>query len=64
MSETHAHLGGKVDRTFVAPTVLFPVNDKMRIYHEEQFGPVIPVATFQREEEIYEYLASSPYGEP
>jgi glyceraldehyde-3-phosphate dehydrogenase (NADP+) len=33
--------GGKVDRTFVAPTILFPVNNQMRIWHEEQFGPVL-----------------------
>jgi len=55
--------GGKFDRTFVAPTVLFPVNEKMRIYHEEQFGPVIPVTTFEKPEEVYEYLAASPYGQ-
>ena len=27
----------------VAPTILYPVNDKMRVYHEEQFGPLVPV---------------------
>jgi len=35
----------------------------MRIYHEEQFGPVVPIATFEKIEEIYEYLATSQYGQ-
>lgn len=26
--------GGKTDRTFVAPSVVYPVNHNMRIYHE------------------------------
>jgi len=35
--------GGKHDRSLVAPTILYPVNKSMRVYHEEQFGPLIPV---------------------
>jgi glyceraldehyde-3-phosphate dehydrogenase (NADP+) len=52
-----------IDRTFVAPTILYPVSDKMRIYHEEQFGPIIPIRSFEKMEEIFDYLASSPYGQ-
>jgi len=52
-----------IDRSFVAPTVLYPVNSTMRVYHEEQFGPLIPIATFNKLEDIFEYLASSPYGQ-
>jgi acyl-CoA reductase-like NAD-dependent aldehyde dehydrogenase len=55
--------GGKVDRTFVAPTVLYPVNPSMKIYHEEQFGPVIPIAVFKELDEIFHYLAESEYGQ-
>eukprot|EP01113_Clastostelium_recurvatum_P001031 TRINITY_DN1043_c0_g1_i8.p1 TRINITY_DN1043_c0_g1~~TRINITY_DN1043_c0_g1_i8.p1 ORF type:complete len:534 (-),score=126.10 TRINITY_DN1043_c0_g1_i8:14-1615(-) len=55
--------GGKQDRTFVAPTVLFPVDKTMRVYHEEQFGPLVPIKNFEKIEEIYEYLDSSPYGQ-
>jgi glyceraldehyde-3-phosphate dehydrogenase (NADP+) len=39
--------GGQAHRTFVAPSVLTNVNSTMRIYNEEQFGPVIPVVTFK-----------------
>ena len=52
-----------IDRTFVAPTVLYPVNESMRIYHEEQFGPVIPIKSYEKMDELYEYLATSPYGQ-
>jgi len=55
--------GGKVDRTLCGPTVLFPVTKTMRIFNEEQFGPVVPVAIFEKVEEIYEYLAMSQYGQ-
>lgn len=55
--------GGLIDRTFVAPTVVFPVTPAMRLYHEEQFGPVVPVRTWSDPSEIFEYMASSPYGQ-
>jgi glyceraldehyde-3-phosphate dehydrogenase (NADP+) len=35
----------------------------MRAYNEEQFGPVVPIATFKDLSDIYEYLAQSPYGQ-
>jgi len=55
--------GGKRDKTFFAPTVLFPANKTMRIWNEEQFGPVIPVTTFKDITEIFDYFANSPYGQ-
>jgi len=55
--------GGIHDRSFFSPTVLFPVNNSMRVFHEEQFGPIIPVATFKDVSEIYDYFANSKYGQ-
>jgi len=57
--------GGKslIDRTFVAPTVLFPVNKSMKCFHEEQFGPLIPIATFKDNQEIFNYLVESQFGQ-
>ncbi len=46
--------GNQRDRTFVAPTLLFPVNSTMRVYREEQFGPVVPIAEFESENDIYQ----------
>ncbi|MEJ2367405.1 MAG: NADP-dependent glyceraldehyde-3-phosphate dehydrogenase [Acidobacteriota bacterium] len=55
--------GGSVHGTFFYPAVLFPVNDTMRVYHEEQFGPVIPVASFDDLEEPVRYVIESNYGQ-
>ena len=52
-----------MDRTFVAPTVLFPVTEDMRIYHEEQFGPLVPIREWEDKEEVFDYLSASPYGQ-
>lgn len=52
-----------VDRTFVAPTVLFPVNKSMKCFHREQFGPLVPVTTFKDLSEIFQYLTESPFGQ-
>lgn len=55
--------GGKHDRTLFAPTVVFPVKEGMKVFEEEQFGPVVPVTTFKDVEEIYLDLAKSNYGQ-
>jgi glyceraldehyde-3-phosphate dehydrogenase (NADP+) len=51
------------DRTMVFPSVVYPVNSSMRVYNEEQFGPIIPIVTFKNTDELYEYLAQSQYGQ-
>ncbi|GCD77786.1 NADP-dependent glyceraldehyde-3-phosphate dehydrogenase [Thermaurantimonas aggregans] len=58
----NAHGGIRRD-PFYSPTVLYPVNDSMRIYHEEQFGPVVPVVPYNDIEEIFDYLENSKYGQ-
>jgi glyceraldehyde-3-phosphate dehydrogenase (NADP+) len=55
--------GGKIDRSLVAPTMLFPVTPEMRVFREEQFGPVVPVATYKDIHEVYDYLATSQFGQ-
>jgi acyl-CoA reductase-like NAD-dependent aldehyde dehydrogenase len=55
--------GGAIYETFVHPTVLYPVNSDMKIYHEEQFGPVIPIVPFASLSEPVEYIMNSPYGQ-
>lgn len=55
--------GGLVNQTFMFPAVLYPVNARMRIYHEEQFGPVIPVVPYESVEEPLEYVVNSNYGQ-
>jgi glyceraldehyde-3-phosphate dehydrogenase (NADP+) len=35
--------GGETTENYIFPAVLFPVKQNMRVYKEEQFGPVVPV---------------------
>ncbi|MBS1680280.1 MAG: NADP-dependent glyceraldehyde-3-phosphate dehydrogenase [Bacteroidetes bacterium] len=55
--------GGEVAHTFFYPAVLYPVTDKMRIYSEEQFGPVVPVLAFEKEQEVIDYVLNSNFGQ-
>ena len=55
--------GGRVQGTHMYPAVVYPVQADMRLYHEEQFGPVIPVAAFTDIAEPMEYVTQSNYGQ-
>ncbi|HPB59567.1 MAG TPA: aldehyde dehydrogenase family protein [Candidatus Saccharicenans sp.] len=55
--------GGKSFESIFVPTVLYQLNSKMRIYWEEQFGPVIPVVSYHDLKEPVAYLSSSPFGQ-
>jgi glyceraldehyde-3-phosphate dehydrogenase (NADP+) len=55
--------GATIFGSFFFPAVLYPVHDKMRVYHEEQFGPVVPVLPFDKIGEPIEYMINSSYGQ-
>lgn len=55
--------GGERFQTFFYPAVLCPVNEKMRLYYEEQFGPVVPIVPFEDDEEAIRYVVNSNYGQ-
>ncbi|WP_153109555.1 NADP-dependent glyceraldehyde-3-phosphate dehydrogenase [Propionivibrio limicola] len=55
--------GGRVENTFMAPTVMYPVGPGMRLYVEEQFGPVVPIVPFSDIEEPMNYVLESDYGQ-
>ena len=48
--------------TFFAPTVLADVDHSMRIMQEETFGPVLPIALFDNDEEAVRIANDSDYG--
>ncbi|EOD05025.1 glyceraldehyde-3-phosphate dehydrogenase [Emiliania huxleyi CCMP1516] len=56
-------LGEQEAGPFVRPTVLYPVSEKMRVWHEEQFGPLVPVVPFRELDDVYAYLAQSTFGQ-
>jgi glyceraldehyde-3-phosphate dehydrogenase (NADP+) len=39
------------------------VDDRMKVFHEEQFGPVIPVAPFDELDMAVESIIASDYGQ-
>ena len=55
--------GGKTLESFFYPAIVYPVNSQMKLYREEQFGPVIPVVPFDDLEEPIEYLIESSHGQ-
>lgn len=57
-----ANLGGSIgDGYYVQPTI-FTGNNKMRIFQEEIFGPVVSVAKFKDEKEALEIANDTLYG--
>ncbi len=55
--------GGTSVNSFFYPAVLYPVNEKMKVYSEEQFGPLVPVVPFDDVEEPIEYIINSSHGQ-
>ena len=55
--------GGEYLQSFFYPAVLYPVNPKMKIYSEEQFGPVVPIVPFEDDDEAIEYVVNSNFGQ-
>jgi glyceraldehyde-3-phosphate dehydrogenase (NADP+) len=69
VSDAAAHGAVKVNRggvsheTFYRPAVLHRVSPRARLYTEEQFGPVVPIATFESDAEIDAFMRASSYGQ-
>jgi len=55
--------GGVINETSFFPVVLSNVDDTMRIYHEEQFGPVIPIVKFKDILEPLDFVINSNFGQ-
>lgn len=55
--------GGESFESFVYPAVVYPVNAQMKLYTEEQFGPIVPVVPFDDLEEPINYLIESTHGQ-
>jgi len=55
--------GGETSENYIFPAVLYPVTPEMRVYKEEQFGPVIPIKPFSDIQELLDEIANSNYGQ-
>lgn len=56
-------IGGISNHNFFYPTVIYPVKSNMRLWREEQFGPIIPIASFSDLEDPLDYIIKSNYGQ-
>lgn len=54
--------GGETVASLFRPAVVYPVKEGMRLYREEQFGPVIPVVPYDDVEEFIDYLITDDHG--
>jgi aldehyde dehydrogenase (NAD+) len=54
--------GGEMDESenYFSPTIISNVTDDMRIMHEEIFGPILPVTTFEKQEDALNMILSRP----
>jgi aldehyde dehydrogenase len=57
-----AHLGGDLEKGFFLKPTVFSGHNKMRIFQEEIFGPVLSVTTFKTVEEAIAIANDSVYG--
>jgi len=57
-----AQLGGDIEGGYYIQPTLFKGHNKMRIFQEEIFGPVLAVTTFKDEAEALAIANDSPYG--
>ncbi len=55
--------GGSSHLSLFSPAVVYPVDKRMKLYAEEQFGPIIPIAPFDRIEDAIEYVTESNFGQ-
>ncbi len=56
------HLGGDLENGFYIKPTILKGHNKMRVFQEEIFGPVVSVTTFKTEEEALEIANDTMYG--
>jgi aldehyde dehydrogenase len=59
---SQAHLGGELEGGYYVQPTLFKGHNKMRIFQEEIFGPVLAVTTFKDEAEALSIANDTLYG--
>lgn len=55
--------GGQSRGSFFYPALLYPVSPAMRVYHEEQFGPLVPVVPYRDLDTVIDYVLDSDFGQ-
>jgi glyceraldehyde-3-phosphate dehydrogenase (NADP+) len=55
--------GGAFCATLYWPAVVYPVKEGMKLYREEQFGPLVPVMAYDDVEQALDYVVTSEHGQ-
>jgi glyceraldehyde-3-phosphate dehydrogenase (NADP+) len=55
--------GGRGWSSLMRPAVVAEVKPGMRLFHEEQFGPILPLAAFDSTDEVLSWQRQSPFGQ-
>ncbi len=55
--------GGEYAATLYRPALVYPVAPQALLFHEEQFGPVVPVSVFDDPEQALEIVEGSHVGQ-
>jgi glyceraldehyde-3-phosphate dehydrogenase (NADP+) len=55
--------GGQTSASLFTPALLYPVNSSMRLYNEEQFGPLVPVVLYNDINEVIDYVVNANFGQ-
>jgi aldehyde dehydrogenase len=57
-----AHLGGELEGGFYVQPTVFKGHNRMRVFQEEIFGPVVSVTTFKNDEDALSIANDTLYG--
>ena len=63
MNKDGGQVIGGSESTLMVPAVLYPVTSDMRLYHEEQFGPLIPVTEYSDIETCLDFGRNGIYAQ-
>ncbi|MGE0076923.1 MAG: NADP-dependent glyceraldehyde-3-phosphate dehydrogenase [Bacteroidales bacterium] len=55
--------GGTFYETLFKPAIVYPIAPNADLYDVEQFGPVVPVCTYNDEQEFLDFVTNSNYGQ-
>ena len=55
--------GGDRVPNFIWPSIVYPTTKDMKVYEDEQFGPIIPVISFDDISQPLDDMAASNYGQ-
>jgi glyceraldehyde-3-phosphate dehydrogenase (NADP+) len=55
--------GGAGGGPWFPPTAVYPVTCAMRLWREEQFGPLVPIVSFENWSEVEDYLDQCDYAQ-